>query len=34
VLEGGAVSKVFFPVSPSDRNAGDVLQFLQRRVAA
>lgn len=32
VLEAGAISKVFYPVFPSDRNAGDVIEFLKRQV--
>ncbi|MBX9590738.1 MAG: peroxiredoxin [Hyphomonadaceae bacterium] len=30
VIDDGAISKVFYPVFPPDRNAGDVLAWLER----
>ena len=34
VLEAGRVSHVFYPVFPPDRNAGDVVAWLERRTTA
>ena len=31
VVEDGAIAKVFYPVFPPDRNAGDVLDWLSAR---
>ena len=30
VIDDGHITKVFYPVSPPDRNAGDVLAWLQQ----
>lgn len=33
IIEAGEIVKVFYPVFPPDRNAGDVLDWLNNRKA-
>ena len=32
IIDGGRISKVFYPVFPPDRNAADVLAWLALRI--